>query len=102
MWSRARRKISAPMAVRHGTTMVWTVRTPHSRIHQLPKEIVTMARKVSGKLHPRNSGGGRTAVSERDTPQRARAVNSSKASNLEMEQVSQEILRLVEASRQGR
>jgi methyl-accepting chemotaxis protein len=62
-----------------------------------------MARKPSSKLPTRNSGNGGAAVAERDAPaQRARAANTSKASDLEMEQVSQEILRLVEASRQGR
>ena len=62
-----------------------------------------MARKVPGKLHPRNSGNGSTAVSERGAPvQRAHAGKPSKAADLEMEQMSQEILRLVEASRQGR
>ena len=62
-----------------------------------------MARKVTGKKQPRNSGNGSTAVSERGAPvQRARAGSTSKAADLEMQRVSQEILRLVEASRQGR
>jgi methyl-accepting chemotaxis protein len=62
-----------------------------------------MARKVTGKTQPRTSGNGRTAVSERDAPvQRARAGNPSKSADLEMHRVSQEILRLVDASRQGR
>src|SRR5580765_2113908 len=103
MWSRALHRISAPMAVRHGTTMVRTVRTPRSRTHRFPKEILAMARKPSSKLHTRNAGNGRAVVSERGAPvQRARAANLSKASDLAMEQVSQEILRLVEAARQGR
>ena len=62
-----------------------------------------MARKVSSKLPTRNSGSGRAAGLERDAPvQRARGASTSKASDLEMEQVSEEILRLVEASREGR
>ena len=61
-----------------------------------------MVRKVNGKTQPRNSGNGRSAVVEHGTQvARARAGSASKADNLEMQRVSQEILRLVEASRLG-
>jgi methyl-accepting chemotaxis protein len=58
-----------------------------------------MLRKVNGKTRP-SSGNGGTAVLDYD----AHAVRgtSEHAGDLEMQRVSQEILRLVEASRQGR
>jgi methyl-accepting chemotaxis protein len=62
-----------------------------------------MTRKVSSRRQPRNSGNGRTAVSEHGAQvKRARAGSPSKTTDEEMQRVSQEILRLVEASRQGR
>ena len=62
-----------------------------------------MARKVNGKKQPRNSGNGGTAVVDDGAQvERTRAGSMSKAADSEMERVSQEILRLVEASRQGR
>ena len=61
-----------------------------------------MVRKVNGKKQPRNSGNGGSAVVEHGAQvARARAGSASKAADLEMQRVSQEILRLVEASRQG-
>jgi methyl-accepting chemotaxis protein len=62
-----------------------------------------MARKVYSDKQPRNSGNGDTAVLDhgrREAP--ARAGTGSKTSDAELHRVSQEILRLVEASRQGR
>ncbi|MCX6624972.1 MAG: methyl-accepting chemotaxis protein, partial [Acidobacteria bacterium] len=61
-----------------------------------------MARKVIGKKEPRNSGNGGTAVLDQGAQiGRGRSGSTSKAVDVEMQQVSQEILRLVEASRQG-
>ncbi|MGO9892630.1 MAG: hypothetical protein ACLPX8_00250, partial [Bryobacteraceae bacterium] len=62
-----------------------------------------MARKVYSKKQPRNSGNGGTAVPDhgvREAP--ARAGSSSKTADAELRRVSEEILRLVEASRHGR
>jgi methyl-accepting chemotaxis protein len=62
-----------------------------------------MVSKVNGKKQPRNSGNGDAAVVDygvREAP--ARAGSGSKAADAELRRVSQEILRLVEASRQGR
>ena len=60
-----------------------------------------MIRKVNGKKQP--SGNGGSAVVDRGAPVgRARAGNTSKAADAEILRVSEEILRLVEASRQGR
>ncbi|MGA2113460.1 MAG: methyl-accepting chemotaxis protein [Bryobacteraceae bacterium] len=62
-----------------------------------------MVRKANSRKQPRNSGSGDKAVLEqglRDAP--ARAGNRSKTSDAELHRVSEEILRLVEASRQGR
>ena len=62
-----------------------------------------MARNVNVKKQPRNSGNGGTAVvGDGAQVERTRAGSMSKAADSEMERVSQEILRLVEASRQGR
>jgi methyl-accepting chemotaxis protein len=62
-----------------------------------------MIRKVTSKKQPRNSGNGSTAVSEHGAQvQRARSGSPTKTTDEEMQRVSQEILRLVEASRQGR
>ncbi len=62
-----------------------------------------MQRKVTGKNRPQGSGNGGSAVLDYSTQgERARAAGSSKTADLEMQRVSQEILRLVEASRQGR
>jgi methyl-accepting chemotaxis protein len=58
-----------------------------------------MIRKVNGKQQP--SGNGGSAVVERGAPA-GRAGNTSKAADAEILRVSEEILRLVEASRQGR
>ena len=60
-----------------------------------------MIRKVNGKQQP--SGNGGSAVVEHGAPAgRARAGNTTKAADAEILRVSEEILRLVEASRQGR
>jgi methyl-accepting chemotaxis protein len=56
-----------------------------------------MASKATEKQQPRKAGKSGTTVMER-----ARAGSSSKAADMEMQRVSEEILRLVEASRQGR
>ena len=62
-----------------------------------------MARNVNVKKQPRNSGNGGTAVvGDGAQVERTRAGSMSKAADSEMERLSQEILRLVEASRQGR
>ena len=62
-----------------------------------------MASKVNVKKQPRNSGNGGTAVVGHGAPvERARAGNSSTAADVELERVSREISRLVEASREGR
>jgi methyl-accepting chemotaxis protein len=58
-----------------------------------------MIRKVNGKQQP--SGNGGSAVVEHGAPA-GRAGNTSKAADAEILRVSEEILRLVEASRQGR
>ncbi len=61
-----------------------------------------MVTKVNGKTQPRKSGNGRSAVVEQGAQvARARADSASKAADLETQRVSQEILRLVEASRLG-
>ncbi len=61
-----------------------------------------MVRRVNGKTQPRNSGNGRSAVVDHGAQvARARGGSASKAADLEMQRVSQEILRLVEASRLG-
>src|ERR1019366_3336614 len=60
-----------------------------------------MIRKVNGKKQL--SGNGGSAVVEHGAPAgRARAGNTSKAADAEILRGSEEILRLVEASRQGR
>ena len=62
-----------------------------------------MASKVTSKKQPRNSGKGSSAVVDRSAPVGGvRAGRNSNTADLEMRRVSQEILRLVEASRQGR
>jgi methyl-accepting chemotaxis protein len=60
-----------------------------------------MIRKVNSKTRP--SGNGGSAVVDHGAPVgRGRAGNPSKAADAEILRVSEEILRLVEASRQGR
>jgi len=62
-----------------------------------------MQRKVNGKSKSQGSSNGGTAVLDYGTQgERVRPANGLKAADLEMQRVSQEILRLVEASRQGR
>jgi methyl-accepting chemotaxis protein len=62
-----------------------------------------MIRKATGKKQPGQSGSGGSAVEEYGARVgRAGAGSASKAEDAETRQVSQEILRLVEASRQGR
>ena len=62
-----------------------------------------MVRKVSGKRNPQSSGNGVSAVPDRGARgERVGAGNNSKAGDLGMQRLSQEILRLMEASRQGR
>jgi len=62
-----------------------------------------MVRKANGKKKPQTSGNGGSAVLDYGARSgRVRADSKSKAVDLEMQRVSQEILRLVEASRQGR
>jgi methyl-accepting chemotaxis protein len=53
-----------------------------------------MARKANGKQQPRNSAS--------DAAARTRAGGAAKTVDVELQRMSQEILRLVEASRQGR
>src|ERR1035441_7369275 len=62
-----------------------------------------MVRKVNGKKHSQSFGNGSTAVLEYG-PQDERAGEShtAKTADSEMHRMSQEIMRLVEASRQGR
>src|ERR1039457_6769200 len=61
-----------------------------------------MVRKVNGKKHSQSFGNGSTAVLEYG-PQDERAGEShtAKTADSEMHRMSQEIMRLVEASRQG-
>ena len=60
-----------------------------------------MIRKANGNKQP--SGNGGSAVVENGAPVgRGRSGNNSKAADAELLRVSEEILRLVEASRQGR
>ena len=62
-----------------------------------------MQRKADSKNKPQRSGNGGTAVPDQGARvDRARMARNSKAGDLEIENVSAEILRLVEASRQGR
>jgi methyl-accepting chemotaxis protein len=62
-----------------------------------------MVQKASNKQQPRKSGNGRTAVADYAAPvERVPAARISKGADLELERVSQEVRRLVEASRQGR
>src|ERR1022692_705095 len=62
-----------------------------------------MVRKGNGKKQPQGSGNGGTTVLDYNAPgERVRAGNTMKAADLETGRVSQEIQRLVEASRQGR
>src|SRR6201998_4485206 len=62
-----------------------------------------MARKVNTENGRRISGNGGTAVLDNDAhAERGRGGNNSRAAEADMHRVSQEILRLVEASRQGR
>ncbi len=62
-----------------------------------------MASQVDLKKMPRTSGNGGTAVADHGAQgERARAGSTSKAAGVEMQGLSQEILRLVEASREGR
>jgi methyl-accepting chemotaxis protein len=62
-----------------------------------------MQHKADSKNKPQRSGSGGTAVPDQGAREdRARMARNSKAGDLEIENVSAEILRLVEASRQGR
>ncbi|MDR3699292.1 MAG: methyl-accepting chemotaxis protein [Candidatus Sulfopaludibacter sp.] len=62
-----------------------------------------MQRKAESKNKPQHSGNGGTAIVDHGArDDRAGVARNSKAGSLEIENVSQEILRLVEASRQGR
>jgi methyl-accepting chemotaxis protein len=61
-----------------------------------------MLRKANGKRRPSSENGG-TAVLDYDArAERVATAGTAKADELETQRVSQEILRLVEASRQGR
>src|SRR5579871_2683391 len=61
-----------------------------------------MVNRVNGKKQARNTGNGGTAVLEYGaTVERARAGNHGKPAGDEMERISIEIQRLVEASREG-
>ncbi len=62
-----------------------------------------MVRKVKDKKQPRNTGNGGTAVLDYGAHvERARAGGDSRSADVELERVSKEIQRLVEASREGR
>ncbi|MGA3023500.1 MAG: methyl-accepting chemotaxis protein [Bryobacteraceae bacterium] len=62
-----------------------------------------MLHKTNGKSRPHGAGNGGTAVADYGAPdERAAHGSSEKAGDREMQLVSQEILRLVDASRQGR
>ena len=62
-----------------------------------------MIRKATGRKQPGQSGNGGSAVAEYGAQvPRAGAGSATKAADAETELVSQEILRLVEASREGR
>ena len=62
-----------------------------------------MARRVNGKKNPQGSGNGGSVVLDYSAHgERVRAGSASKAGDIELRRVSEEILRLVEASRQGR
>src|ERR1035438_7926512 len=62
-----------------------------------------MVRKVNGKKNSQSFGNGSTAVLEYGPQdERAGESHSAKTADSEMHRMSQEIMRLVEASRQGR
>ncbi|MGD0299510.1 MAG: methyl-accepting chemotaxis protein [Bryobacteraceae bacterium] len=62
-----------------------------------------MVRKANGKKNSHSSGNGGTAVLEYGAQdERAGEGSSAQAADAEMQRMSQEIMRLVEASRQGR
>jgi methyl-accepting chemotaxis protein len=62
-----------------------------------------MLPKANGKRNPHSSGNGGTALLDNEThEERAGRSANGKARDSETERLSQEILRLVEASRQGR
>jgi methyl-accepting chemotaxis protein len=61
-----------------------------------------MIQKANPKKQPRNSGNGGSAVLDYSGAEGARVGSLSKAADADLERISQEILRLVEASRQGR
>jgi len=61
-----------------------------------------MVSKPNAKNSSRSSNGGRAVPGNGERRQRARAASETQAADIEMQRVSQEIARLVEASRQGR
>ena len=61
-----------------------------------------MVPKVQGKTQPRKSANGRAAVVDRNALAERVRPGKAKTADGDMERLSQEILRLVEASRQGR
>src|ERR1017187_8282431 len=82
-----------------GGATAWTGKIPGKRPRHSERKTESMIRKVNGKQQP--SGNGGSAVVEHGAPA-GRAGNTSKAADAEILRVSEEILRLVEASRQGR
>ena len=62
-----------------------------------------MLQKANGKSRPHGAGNGGAAIAEYDAPdERVARGSSGKAGDQEMQRVSQEVLRLLDASRQGR
>ena len=95
---------SSKEALRWPEQRVSTVKIPaaNSAISS-KRKTESMSRKANGKKQPRNSGNGGTAVPDHGAREaRARAGSGRKRRTPRLRRVSQEILRLVEASRQGR
>ena len=78
----------------------------HRPTHSRERKTASMLRNANGRnkkpRSPEPSGGGRAVLEYDAQGERVRGGSAERAADLEIERVSQEIARLVDASRQGR